>query len=151
MKFLKKLGIASYIDVFAAVLILVSMFLSISSSNNLGYAIPELGLLITFSIISILGIAASIFLGCKFGNKLYAYLPLLISCVLSGFCFYFVLNSRTYLIGTLWATKLDQSNPYAVSAMGSGAPAFIIYCASMLIIAVSSFFNIVKEEKKTEA
>lgn len=148
MNFLKKFGISCYINVVAAILILVSMILSIISSTNIGFAIDELGYVIAFSIISLLGIVSSYFIAKKFGNNLLSYVPLLVAAVLSGICFIFVLNSRTYLIGTLWVTQLDLSNPYAVAAMGTGAPAFIMYCISMVIIAVSAFFNIVPEEKQ---
>lgn len=144
---LKKPGISCYINVVAALLILVSMFLTIASSTNIGFSIDELGYIIAFSIIAILAIAGSYFLSLKFGNKLVSYLPLLVAAVLSGLCFIFVLNARTYLIGTLWVTQLDLSNPYAVAAMNTGAPAFIMYCVSMVILAVGSFFNIIPEKK----
>lgn len=144
---LKKPGISCYINVVAALLILVSMFLTIASSTNIGFSIDELGYIIAFSIIAILAIAGSYFLSLKFGNKLVSYLPLLAAAVLSGLCFIFVLNARTYLIGTLWVTQLDLSNPYAVAAMNTGAPAFIMYCISMVILAVGSFFNIIPEKK----
>lgn len=144
---LKKPGISCYINVVAALLILVSMFLTIASSTNIGFSIDELGYIIAFSIIAILAIAGSYFLSLKFGNKLVSYLPLLVAAVLSGLCFIFVLNARTYLIGTLWVTQLDLSNPYAVAAMNTGAPAFIMYCISMVILAVGSFFNIIPEKK----
>ena len=98
-------------------------------------------------IIAILAIVGSYFLSLKFGNKLISYLPLLVAGVLAGLCFIFVLNARTYLIGTLWVTQLDLSNPYAVAAMNTGAPAFIMYCVSMVILAVGSFFNIIPEKK----
>lgn len=144
---LKKPGISCYINVVAALLILVSMFLTIASSTNIGFSIDELGYIIAFSIIAILAIAGSYFLSLKFGNNLLSYLPLLLAAVLAGLCFIFVLNARTYLIGTLWVTQLDLSNPYAVAAMNTGAPAFIMYCISMVILAVGSFFNIIPEKK----
>ncbi len=147
MKFLKKLGIASFIDIAAAILLLVSMILTIISSSCLGYEIAYLNLVIIFSIISIVCLFGSIALSKFFGNKLYSYIPMLIACVLSGLCFYFVINSRTYLIGTVWATSLDRTNEYAVKAMGTGGPAFIIYCAVMLVIAAAAFFNLVRENK----
>ena len=147
MNFLKKLGISCYINAVAALLILVSMFLTIASSMNVGFSIDELGYIIAFSIIAILAIVGSYFLSLKFGNKLISYLPLLVAGVLAGLCFIFVLNARTYLIGTLWVTQLDLSNPYAVAAMNTGAPAFIMYCVSMVILAVGSFFNIIPEKK----
>lgn len=148
MNFLKKFGIATYINVIAAVLIFVSMILTIVSSSNIGFSIDQLGMIIAFSIIAILALAASYFVAKKFGNGLISYLPLLVAAVLSGVCFIFVLNSRTYLIGTLWVTQLDLSNQYAVAAMNTGAPAFIMYCVSMVAIAVGAFFNVVPEKKE---
>ncbi len=150
MKFFKKLGIASFIDVIAAILILVSMILTIVSSSCLGYEISKLNLVVVFSIVVIICLFASIALSAFFGNKLYSYLPMLVACVLSGLCFYFVIDARTYLIGTIWVTSLDSTNEYAVKAMGTGGPAFIMYCATMLIIAVAAFFNLVRNNKKVE-
>ena len=147
MNFFKKIGISCYINALAAVLILVSMILAIVSSTNVGFGIDELGYIIAFSIIAILAIVGAFFLSLKFGNKLVSYLPLLVAAILSGFCFIFVLNARTYLIGTLWVTQLDLSNPYAVAAMSTGAPAFIMYGVSMFILAIGSFFNIISEKK----
>ena len=150
MKFLKKFGVASFIDVAAALLILVSMILTIVSSSCLGYEISKLNLVIVFSIVAIICLIASVIMSAFFGNKLYSYIPMLIACVLSGLCFYFVIDARTYLIGTVWVTSLDRTNEYAVKAMGTGAPAFIMYCATMLIVAVAAFFNLVRDEKKVE-
>ena len=56
---IKKLGVGFYISLVALVLILVSMFLSIASSSNLGFSIDELPLIITFSIVSVLCILLS--------------------------------------------------------------------------------------------
>lgn len=151
MKFIKKLNVGSFIDLGAAILLFISMIFSICSSSCLGYEIPHLGIVVVFSIIAIICLLGSVLLSLKFGNKLYTYLPMLIATVLSGLCFYFVINSRTYLIGTVWATSLDRTNEYAVKAMSTGAPAFIIYCATMLLIAAASFFSLVKEDKKEEA
>lgn len=144
---IKKLGVGYYISLVALVLILVSMFLSIASSSNLGFSIDELPLIVTFSVISILCILLTGFLATKMNNSFVCYLPLLVAAVLSGICFIYVLDSRTYLMGTLWFTKLDQSNQYAVSAMNTGAPAFVMYFVSMIVLAVASFFNLYKTEK----
>lgn len=144
---LKKPGISCYINVVAALLILVSMFLTIASSTNIGFSIDELGYIIAFSIIAILAIAGSYFLSLKFGNKLVSYLPLLVAAVLSGLCFIFVLNARTYLIGTLWVTQLDLSNPYADAVHNEGRSTCIHSSNSMVILAVGSFFNIIPEKK----
>ena len=58
-------------------------------------------------------------------------------------------------MGTLWFTKLDRSNQYAVAAMNTGAPAFIMYFLSMIILTVGSFFDLfntkVVETKAEEA
>ena len=145
MKFIKKLGIASYVNLASAILVLTSMILTIISSSFLGYEISQLGLIIAFSIIAIICLLGSIALSLKFGNHYISYIPMLAAAVLSGICFYFVINSRTYLIGTIWATSLDRTNEYAVGAMGTGGPAFIIYCATMIVIAIGSFFNLTKE------
>ena len=59
MNFLKKLGVSCYINAVAALLILVSMFLTIASSMNVGFSIDELGYVIAFSIIAILAIVGS--------------------------------------------------------------------------------------------
>ncbi len=139
---IKKLGIGYFISLGALVLILISMFLSIASSSNLGFSIDELPLIIVFSILAILCIIGSGFLTLKFKNNPLSYLPLLVAAVLAGVCFIYVINSRTYLMGTLWFTKLDQSNQYAVAAMNTGAPAFIMYFLSMIILTVASFFNL---------
>lgn len=144
---IKKLGVGFYISLVALVLILVSMFLSIASSSNLGFSIDELPLIITFSIVSVLCILLSGFLATKKKNNLLCYLPLLVAAVLSGICFIFVLDSRTYLMGTLWFTKLDQSNQYAVNAMNTGAPAFVMYFLSMIVLTVASFFNVHNTKK----
>lgn len=144
---IKKLGVGYYISLVALVLILVSMFLSIASSSNLGFSIDELPLIVTFSVISVLCILLTGFLATKMNNSFVCYLPLLVAAVLSGICFIYVLDSRTYLMGTLWFTKLDQSNQYAVSAMNTGAPAFVMYFVSMIVLAVASFFNLYKTEK----
>lgn len=144
---IKKLGVGYYISLVALVLILVSMFLSIASSSNLGFSIDELPLIVTFSVISVLCILLTGFLATKMNNSFVCYLPLLVAAVLSGICFIYVLDSRTYLMGTLWFTKLDQSNRYAVSAMNTGAPAFVMYFVSMIVLAVASFFNLYKTEK----
>lgn len=148
MTFLKKLGISSYINIVCALVIFVSMILSIVSSSNLGYEIPSLWAVILMSIIGIIGIVASTLLSMKIGNKFVAYLPALVTAILSGICFFFVINARTELIGTVWVSHLDDSNPYAVGAINTGAPAFIMYCASMILIAIGSFFNLAKEEQK---
>lgn len=149
-KYFKDFTISSYFNVISIILILVSMILAISSSSNVGYAIDELGWIIFFSILSIVLILSSFYLGYKFNNNLISFVPLLISVILLGLCFMFVLNSRTYLIGTLWVTKLDQSNSNAVNAMNTGAPSFIMYLVSMVLITITSFFNIKKENKKTQ-
>lgn len=61
-----------------------------------------------------------------------SYAPLLVAMVLSRICFTFVISSRTYLMGTLWFTKLDESNQYAVAARNTGVPSFIMYFISMV-------------------
>lgn len=151
MKFIKNLSIASYVNLASAILILASMILTIISSSFLGYEISQLGLIIGFSIVAAICLLGSIALSLKFGNHFVSYIPMLVAAVLSGVCFYFVINSRTYLIGTVWATSLDRTNEYAVGAMGTGGPAFIIYCATMIVIAAGSFFNLTKEVKVESA
>ena len=102
MNFLKKLGVSCYINAVAALLILVSMFLTIASSMNVGFSIDELGYVIAFSIIAILAIVGSYFLSLKFGNKLISYLFL--------YQFGRLRNSRrcNYNL-TIWVqTKTDQ-------------------------------------------
>ncbi len=146
--FLKNLTIPSYMSLVSVILILVSLILGIISSSYVGYNIPELGWVIAFSILSILLILSSLYLGEKHENHLISYLPMLVAVVLLGLCFLFVLKNRTYLIGTLWVTKLDQSNPNAVGAMNAGAPSFILYFASMILLSIASFFDIKKKSKE---
>ena len=147
---IKKCGLCFYISLIALVLIFVSMILAISSSTNLGYSIDELPLIVTFSIISILCIIGSALLSFKLKNNALAYVPLLVDMILSGICFMFVISSRTYLMGTLWFTKLDESNQYAVAAMNTGAPSFVMYFISMVILSIASFFNLSKNDKAVE-
>ena len=147
---LKKCGLCFYISLIALVLIFVSMILAISSSTNLGYSIDELPLIVTFSIISIICIIGSALLSFKFKNNALSYAPLLVAMVLSGICFTFVISSRTYLMGTLWFTKIDESNQYAVAARNTGVPSFIMYFISMVVLSVASFFNLAKNDKVVE-
>ena len=79
-----------------------------------------------------------------------SYAPLLVAMVLSRICFTFVISSRTYLMGTLWFTKLDESNQYAVAARNTGVPSFIMYFISMVVLSVASFFNLAKNDKFVE-
>ncbi len=146
--FLKNLTIPSYLSLASVVLIVVSLILSIVSSNYVGYGIPELGWVIAFSILAILLILSSLYLGEKYENHLLSYLPMLVAVILLGLCFLFVLKNRTYLIGTLWVTKLDQSNPNAVGAMNAGAPSFILYFVGMILLSIASFFDIKKKSSK---
>lgn len=53
-------------------------------------------------------------------------------------------------MGTLWFTKLDESNQYAVAARNTGVPSFIMYFISMVILSVASFFNLAKNDKVVE-
>ena len=109
-----------------------------------------LPLIVTFSIISIICIIGSALLSFKFKNNALSYAPLLVAMVLSGICFTFVISSRTYLMGTLWFTKLDESNQYAVAAMNTGAPSFVMYFISMVVLSIASFFNLSKNDNAVE-
>ena len=147
----KKLNLATggIIAVLGALIGLVAMILSIISSNCVGFEISELPIVIVLSIVGFVLIILAIFMGKKHRNSfLSVYLPLLISAICFGVCFIFVLQARSYLIGTLWATQLDASNPDAVAAMNTGAPSFIMFVVSMVIIAVSSFFDFTKGKKE---
>ncbi len=142
-----RLGTGAYISLLGAIVGLVAMVFAILSSNCNGYAINEIGMIIAFSIIAILLVFVSIFFSKKHGNSFWlVYLPLLISAILFGICFIVVLNARSYLIGTLWATQLDAGNPDAVAAMNTGAPSFIMFVISMLITTVGSFFSFVSKK-----
>ena len=116
-----------------------------------GFQINELPFIVILSLVGLALAILPVFTGKKHGNSfLSVYLPLLVSAVAFGVCFIFVLQARSYLIGTLWATQLDASNPDAVAAMNTGAPSFIMFVVSMVIITVSSFFSFTKGEKVEE-
>ena len=145
------LAVGGYIALFGALIGIVAMILSIVSSNCLGFQINELPFIVILSLVGLALAILPIFTGKKHGNSfLSVYLPLLVSAVAFGVCFVFVLQARSYLIGTLWATQLDASNPDAVAAMNTGAPSFIMFVVSMVIITVSSFFSFTKGEKVEE-
>ena len=46
-----------------------------------------------------------------------------------------------YLVGTLWVTVLDSTNPLAVRAMNTAAPAFVMYLVSAVLLVAGGFFK----------
>lgn len=159
MKFLKKihnffhLGVGGYIATVGVILGFIGFIFACVSNTYLGYNIDEMAWIVVLSLISVALFIFAAFMGNKRGNDfLTVYLPLLIAGVLFGVCFIFVINARSYLMGTLWFTQLDVDNPDAVGAMNTGAPSFILFFISMVVIAVSGFFNFksTKEIKPVE-
>lgn len=144
-QFIKKQGVAFYVQSCTAIIALIAMIFGIASSSAMGFSIENIGGIITASVISIVLIVAAIVLAQRFGNKLYVYGALFVSLFLIGICFMLMIMGRTYLIGTVWFTPLDASNPIAVQAMNTGATSFILYLIAIVICATGSFFKIVKE------
>ena len=144
---LKKLSIGSFISVFAAVVILVGFILGIVTNAVQGYPVNAFAGFVVAEIGAILLIGGSIFLSFRRGNKLACYLPLFVATVCAGIGFALVIASRTELVGTLWVTALDSTNPLAVKAMNTGTVSFVCNIVAMLLLVVSGFFPLAKEDK----
>lgn len=152
-EFFKKQSIAFYISAFAALLSLIAMIFALVSSSVVGYSIPGIAWIVVLTILTIVAVVLIPFLSSKLKLEALSYIGLLLSVVFTIACFGIIISARAYLVGTLWITVLDSTNPLAVRAMNTAAVSFILYLVAAVLMVVASFFKVSKKEgtENTEA
>lgn len=140
-EFLKKQGIVFYISAVSAVIALVAMIITLVSSSVVGYEIPGIAWVVVATIAVLLLVAAATVLSDKAKNEAVIYACLLVATVLCVICFGIIISARAYLVGTLWITVLDSTNPLAVKAMNTATAAFAMYLVSVIMFIVTGFLK----------
>lgn len=140
LEFFKKQGVLFYVSAASAIIALVAMIVTLVSSAVVGYKIPGIAWVVVSTVAVLLLVAAATVL-VKGKNELWTYACLLVCTVLCVICFGIIISARAYLVGTLWITVLDSTNPLAVKAMNTATAGFVMYLISMLMFIVSGFLT----------
>ena len=140
-EFLKKQGIVFYVSAVSAVIALVAMIITLVSSSVVGYEIPGIAWVVVATIAVLLLVATATVLSGKAKNEAVIYACLLVATVLCVICFGIIISARAYLVGTLWITVLDSTNPLAVKAMNTATAAFAMYLVSVIMFIVTGFLK----------
>lgn len=143
-QFIKKQGIRFYITIVASLVAVIAMILTLVSSSVAGYSIPGIAWVVVATVCMVALVAVSVINANKWKNDIISSVCLWVAVILCVICFGVIVSARAYLVGTLWITVLDSTNPLAVRAMNTAAPAFIMYLVSAVLLVVGGFFRGVK-------
>lgn len=140
-EFIKKQGVSFYISAAAAVLSIVAMIMTLVSSSVVGYSIPGVVWVVVCSIAVVVLVALIAVNNAKWHNDLISAACMWIAVILSVICFGIIISARAYLVGTLWITVLDSTNPLAVRAMNTATAGFVLYIVALLMFTVCGFIK----------
>ena len=140
-EFVKKQGIRFYITVASSLVSIIAMILTLVSSSVAGYSIPGVAWIVVATLCVVALVAVSVLNANKWKNDLVSTACLWLSVILCIICFGIIVSARAYLVGTLWVTVLDSTNPLAVRAMNTAAPAFVMYLVFAVLLVASGFFK----------
>ncbi len=147
MTFFKKLSVASYILIGAAVLSIIALIVSIVSCSGEGFAIKQMPMIITFTILSVLLIGAIIYIIGKYGDNFWVSLLILATVIVLTLCFYLMIMGKSDLMGTIWFSELERGYKPAEDALAIGVAGIIIYFISAIMASVSAFFSLAKKSQ----
>lgn len=143
-QFIKKQGIRFYITIVSSLVAVIAMILTLVSSSVAGYSIPGIAWVVVATVCMVVLVAVSVINANKWKNDIISSACLWVAVILCVICFGVIVSARAYLVGTLWITVLDSTNPLAVRAMNTAAPAFIMYLVSAVLLVAGGFFRGVK-------
>ena len=136
MGIFKKLSVASYVLTISALIAFIAMIIGIVSCSGEGFWEDEMGAVITLTVFGIVFVAASIFLGVKFGDKF--WLGALM----------FLIVGKMDVMGTVVFSDLEKGFKPAEDACYIGLASSIIYIIASVFAAVGAFFNVVRNVDK---
>ena len=147
MEIFKKLSMASYILVFSALIALIAMVVGIVSCSGEGFWEDEMGAVIALTIIGIVLVAATIFCGIKFGNKVWLSLIMLLIVLFFALATCNMIIGKMDVMGTVVFSDLEKGFKPAEDACYIGLASSIIYIVASLIAVIGTFFNVVRKSE----
>lgn len=147
MEIFKKLSLASYILVFSALIALIAMIVGIVSCSGEGFWEDEMGAVIALTIIGIVLVAATIFFGIKFGNKVWLSLIMLLIVLFFALATCNMIIGKMDVMGTVVFSDLEKGFKPAEDACYIGLASSIIYIVASLIAVIGTFFNVVRKSE----
>lgn len=142
MTFLKKLSIASYLLIGAAVLSIVGLIVSMISCAGQGFSISQMPMIIMFTILSVLLIGATIYVIGAHGEKTWVSLLILATVLLLTLCFYLMVEGKSDVMGTIWFSDLEKGYKPAEDALSIGVVGMVFYLVSAIVASISAFFKL---------
>jgi glucan phosphoethanolaminetransferase (alkaline phosphatase superfamily) len=133
----KKMSKISRLAAVQAILLLAAMVLSIISSNT-AYALSNITLVIVTCVVAVVLAAAVSLLNQKLPGVLVDLLFLVTTvCTSAALCT--MIQGRTKLMGYVYFSDLESSNPVAILAMNLAIAAWVLYFAALVINIVIGF------------
>lgn len=148
MGIFKKLSVASYVLTISALIAFIAMIIGIVSCSGEGFWEDEMGAVITLTVFGIVFIAASIFLGVKFGDKFWLGALMFLIVLFFALATCYMIIGKMDVMGTVVFSDLEKGYKPAEDACYIGLASSIIYIIASVFAAVGAFFNVVRNVDK---
>jgi hypothetical protein len=135
----KKFYKISLLALIQAVVLLIAMILSVISSNT-AYALDNINTVIGLCILAIILAVAMAFIGSKLPGML-VDLVFFVTVVCTAYVFCAMIQGRTKLMGYVYFSDLESSNPIAISAMNLAIVAWVFYFVALVVNIVIGFLK----------
>jgi glucan phosphoethanolaminetransferase (alkaline phosphatase superfamily) len=133
----KKMSKISLLAAVQAILLLFAMVLSIISSNT-AYALNNITLVVVTCVVAVVLAAAMSLLNKKLPGVLVDLLFFVTTvCTSTALCT--MIQGRTKLMGYVYFSDLESSNPVAILAMNLAIAAWVLYFAALVLNIVIGF------------
>jgi glucan phosphoethanolaminetransferase (alkaline phosphatase superfamily) len=135
----KKFSKISLLAVIQAVMLLVALILSVISSNK-AYALNNINTVIALCVLAIILDVAMVLLGDKLHGVL-ADVVFFVTVVCNAYSLCEMIQGRTKLMGYVYFSDLESSNPIAISAMNLAIVAWVFYLVALVVNIVIGFLK----------
>jgi hypothetical protein len=135
----KKFSKISLLAIVQAVMLIIALILSIISSNT-AYALNNINTVIGLCILAIILVGIMAFVGGKLPGVL-VDLVFFITVVCTAYSFCAMIQGRTKLMGYVYFSDLESSNPIAISAMNLAIVAWVFYLVALIVNIVIGFLK----------
>ena len=145
MKFLKKVSVAHYLLCAASLIGLIALIIAAVSSNVIGYTMGNIGIIIALSVVGVAAAIAAIVLSLILDKKLFVILAEVLTYV-AAICFAVSLGLLFAERGELIGLMQVINGPMEQQAFSTAITSGVLYLVSGIVLIVSAFFKIKKEE-----
>ncbi len=135
-----KKSLSFYLDIASCALVIAGFIVMLISNTNLGFEFQNVGIIVLFAILTIVGAGANVFTDLKYGNHvLVSYITKAVAIISAMIVFALIIETRAVNAANLFTW--DSGNSVGLNALYTGFAAAALYLIANIIFIVTGFLK----------